>query len=201
MRKRTPVLCGVIALILIVGVFSSACGGKEETNSTISENATSTKPAESTGDDVGANGAGTPEQTGPDAVAGVGNRGDYEEDNTSTAPGVVAGIGNRGDYEEDNPPEQTDPVGTKPEDTKPEDTKPKPTESTEPATAEKLDPDAVTLDMFNAMSDAEQDAFLDQFPTLRDRIMWFNAQSAKEPTNETITSGDGNVDLGELIKP
>ena len=213
MNRRISTLFCVVALILIAGILFGACGAKPETDP--AETVATTEPTES-GDEISTKPtkvspdiAESTESSGDENVATSGN-GDVSTPEATkpeaTAPSVEAGVGERGDYE--NTPAETKPVGSKPADSKPTESKPaeskpadtKPAETT-PGTLDTFDPENTTIEMWNAMTDEQQVAFQDSFPSLRDFIIWYNSAKAKQPTTETVSSGDNSVDLGQLIKP
>ena len=85
--------------------------------------------------------------------------------------------------------------------TEPEETE-KPTESaTEPSEPEATEDDGeMTYEKFMALSAAEQQAFMNSFPTIEAFFEWFNAaKEAYEASRNEIEIGDGSFDIGDLI--
>ncbi len=142
------------------------------------------------------------QESAPEATATTENGQDQTAaDPTENTSDIEMGVGERGDDYED---EDTQPADTKPQEstqfqetTQPQETT-RPQESTEPAST---DPEVMTIAKYEAMSEEEAEAFVNSFPTLRDFINWYNAEKAKQPTDETIGAGDNGIDLGQLTKP
>ena len=191
MKKKSDLCFAAISLALAMCLLFSACGGKNPPEST--EPADTTLPVESEStEDLTEPTEVIPETTqsasGPSAEMGVGERGDYDDDDSGSQPTKPSG----GDPSVDT----TEPVESKPVVNKPEETKPQVT-----VPSGDLDPDDVTMEMWDAMTDQQQDDFMASFPTLRDFMNWFNSAKEKEATGDVITSDDDKIDLGELIKP
>ena len=174
MKKIGTFLC-IVAVILIAGMLFGACGAKPEAAPTETEAVIGTEQTEATV---------PPAPTKPTPAVST-------ESTEATEPSAQMGVGERGDYSDDTTPEATQPAETQPAETQPGTV-------TVPDT---FDPENTTMEMWNAMTDQEQEAFQSSFPTLLDFIHWYNDAKAKEPTKETISSDDNKVDLGELIKP
>lgn len=179
--KRLAIL---FILLLVVGMLFGACGAKPEANTTEPE--ASSDPAES--QEVVT--LPTKDSPTPNEEAGA------TADTDATTPSAEMGVGERGDYEDDTKPAETKPTETKPAETKPVENQPD-----NVVIPDTFDPENTTIEMWEAMTSQQQDAFQDSFPTLRDFINWYNSQKAKEPTTDSITSDDNTVDLGQLIKP
>ena len=143
----------------------------------------------------------TPESN-PEAITTIGDGQDQTAaDPTEGTSDMEMGVGERGDDYED---EDTQPADTKPQvsdqpqqSTEPQETT-KPQESTEPVST---DPETMTIAKYEALSEEDAEAFVNSFPTRRDFINWYNAEKAKQPTDETIGSDDNGIDLGQLTKP
>ena len=85
-----------------------------------------------------------------------------------------------------------------------------PTQTTDPSTestTEATEPTqsgnsgAVTYEEYQAMSPEGQQAFFNSFESYEDFIAWFIAAEAayKESQDRNEVSGDGNIDIGDLI--
>ena len=121
-----------------------------------------------------------------------------EENETSPSMGV----GDRGDYAEETTPATepeesvaTTPVATEPVPTEPEETTPETTEPEETTPGEST----MTYSQYLAMTEDEQEAFINSFPTLRDFVDWWNAAKAAEGSGGDIITGDPSMDLGDMI--
>ena len=80
--------------------------------------------------------------------------------------------------------------------------KPNPSSSSTPSTPSTPD-QPMTYEKYIAMSGAEQQAFFESFSDPAAFIAWYNTAKAAYDAaqkDNTIT-GDGNIDLGDLIKP
>lgn len=124
----------------------------------------------------------TPLETEVSPSMGVGGRGDYGDE---TVPGT-----------EPSAPETTAPGTTEPVPTEPVETTPKPAEPDETTPEEQT---AVTYSQYLAMTEDEQEAFINSFPTMRDFVDWWNAAKAAEGSGGDIITGDPSIDLGDLI--
>ena len=143
MKKRL-----FLSLLLITGVMLAACGLKTE-NKTQS----TTVPAESQ----------------PAAIDDL---------------DIQVGVGQRGEYEDENPTQATE--ATQPVETKP----------TEEQTGSEL---TVTYAQYQAMTEEEQEAFVESFPTMSDFVDWWNAAQAAQEKDDPIILDGNAVDLGDLI--
>lgn len=74
-----------------------------------------------------------------------------------------------------------------------------PTESTN-ATEAPVDPASMDYAKFQAMSPAEQQAFVESFESIDAFFEWYNAaKEAYEAANPPIDIGSGNIDLDDII--
>ena len=74
----------------------------------------------------------------------------------------------------------------------------KETEATEPEATE--DDGEMTYEKFMSMSAADQQAFMNSFPSVEAFFEWFEAaKEAYEASRNEIEIGDGSFDLGDLI--
>lgn len=60
---------------------------------------------------------------------------------------------------------------------------------------------AVTYEEYNAMSDAEQEAFYYSFDSADDYFEWYNAakKTYEDNRNDIVIGGDGSIDLGDIL--
>lgn len=119
---------------------------------------------------------------------------------TATVPGLEDSIF---DNEPEKPTDPTEPKATEPKATEPRETEP----STDP-TAKPTDPAGDTpsagelteYERFMNMSPAEQQEFIESFPSLDDFFAWFEAaKKAHEEANPPIDVGDGSIDMGDIM--
>ena len=171
LKKIISTILAAVAILLL-----TACG-KTPNNPGVETipQTTATAPSQTTG---------TTEDTTPTPSMGVGERGDYTDDNV-TEPSA-----------ESSEPEVTEPEVTEPEVTEPETTGP---EDTTPATPPDEEQITLTFEEYLAMSVEEQEAFVESFESLEDFIAWWNAAKAAQEKEDNTITGDPNVDLGDLI--
>lgn len=82
----------------------------------------------------------------------------------------------------------------------PKPTEPKPTEpgATEPEGGITY----VSYEEYNNMTPAEQVAYYNQFPSIEAFVQWYNEAKAEyDKEHGAIDVGDGDIDLGDIIKP
>ena len=186
MKNRKWILS--VAMLLLAAMVLMACGADKTADgtqpSTYEEDPTATTAATEAVEDV-------------DVQIGVGQRGDYDQEETEAAQ--------TGDNAVATTPEQTNPADTTPVDTKPADTKPEESQSdsaqaTQPAAPEQSGEELpLTYDQYMAMTEQEQEDFVKSFATLSDFVDWWNAARAQQEKEEP-TQIEGNViDLGDLI--
>lgn len=73
-----------------------------------------------------------------------------------------------------------------------------PAESTDPSTGI----DYASYEDYINMTPDEQMAYYNQFPSMPDFVKWYNEAKAEyEKTHGAIDVGDGNINLGDLVKP
>lgn len=124
-----------------------------------------------------------------------------------TVPGTAKNEFSSDDFEEpeETEPEETEAKVTEPEETEPKETEPKETESkeTEPETTEPgEDDDRVTYEEYNNMSPEDQMEFFNRFASMEDFLAWYNqAKDEYEEEHGSIDIEDGNIDLGDIVKP
>lgn len=128
----------------------------------------------------------TPEETEISPSMGVGGRGDYGDETVpETEPAT-----------ETTTPATTEPENTEPVLTEPVETTPEPTEPEETTPEQET---AVTYSQYLAMTEDEQEAFVNSFPSLQDFVNWWNEAKAAEGSGGDIITGDPSIDLGDLI--
>lgn len=120
---------------------------------------------------------------------------------------IQIGVGERGDYEEE---ETSSPEATKPSQSEEDpDTQPEATEPKAPEEALNETPDAtgstenlpLTFEQYLALSEAEQEKFVASFPSLRDFMDWWNAAKAQQEEEEPIILDGDVIDLGQFVDP
>lgn len=84
-------------------------------------------------------------------------------------------------------------------------TEPDPTESeaTEPdATEPEGGNTYVSYEEYNNMTPAEQVAYYNQFPSMEAFVEWYKEAKAEyDKEHGSVDVGDGNIDLGDIVKP
>lgn len=130
----------------------------------------------------------TTEGTVPDVEVGVGERGDYSEDTAETTAPSTA---------DTTEPESTVPEGTVPDDTVPGETTPEATTPGE-TTPENEEPGTVTYDVYLHMTEEEQMAYINSFPSIADFFEWLNAAKEEAGADDDTITGEPSIDLGEL---
>lgn len=110
-----------------------------------------------------------------------------------TQPQAEMGVTNREEFSDGSGTEETKPqqpdTGAAPA---PENTDPQPLPP-----ADLTDPASITYAQFLAMTDEEEEAFVESFPTLRDFINWRNAALEKEPDRDKELLDGNEIDLGK----
>ena len=139
------------------------------------------------------------DQKDPEIQAGVGERGDYGDEETPSPEATQPA-------RDQEKPETVKPEATKPEDkpeSKPEETKPAAPEETQPSSPEEtLPPEllGMTYSQYWAMSEEEQEVFVNSFEKLSDFVDWWHAAKAYEKKDDEPIELEGDVvDLGQLI--
>lgn len=172
--KKVSLRLVALLLVLASGLVLVACGSKAKAPAT-SQAATDTVATAGAAEDL-------------DVQVGVGVRGDYgNEDST----GVTTA-----------PEETQDAVATEPEETKPaesEETKPTEPEETQPAGTQPEDAFGITFAQYEAMTEAEQEKFVESFPSVSDFVDWWNAAQAQQDKEDTTIIDGDVIDLGDLI--
>ena len=160
-------------LLVITALVLAACSGSPNISTTAAADATAAQTEQTTR---------ATEETEVAPSMGVGERGDYGDETVpETEPGVT---------------EATEPGTTEPAPTEPADPTPDTTEPAETAPEEQL---TVTYSQYLAMTEDEQEAFINSFPTLQAFVDWWNAAKAAEGSGGDIITGDPSIDLGDMI--
>lgn len=121
-------------------------------------------------------------------------------DNQETSGNNTGNTGDTGSFGGENTEKPTDPEPTETQPTAPQPTEPGTTEheSTEPSSEVKH----VSYEAYNNMTPAEQLAYYEQFPSMEAFVNWYNEAKAKyDEEHGAIDVGDGNIDLGDIVKP
>ncbi len=190
MNKRISMLCTLFVLVLVSAMLFGACGADSNHGGEQSANPETEASTEAT------------EATTETAEGTESTEAQTEPPRVPDQPTAELGVGERGDYNnEDTTPQQTGPAATTPDATDPSNEKPEPSVPAVTVPEGTFDPNSITMEMWDAMSPEEQDSFMYSFPTMRDFAKWFNEAKEKESSDSEIISGGDKIDLGEIIKP
>ena len=209
MNKRMVSLRIAASLMLLVAVSAAACGKKNT-------QVPSTQPTEATDSIAQSIPSATEATEDVEVQIGVGQRGDYEEEEgtVSTQPpasgeqDATQGGSEPVAPEAPKPTVPKAPEGNKPETPEeskpvtPEETKPEAPKEPQPGEPEEtLPPEllGVTFEQYLAMPIEEQEKFVESFASVKAFVAWWNAAKAYGEKPEDPTVIDGNViDLGKL---
>lgn len=195
MRKRAIALLLAVVMLLCIGCGKKDSGGTEPVPTPENMEAPETQPQSETMPGTAKNEFDSdfdfdePEETESPATEETGDR---ENEPEQTKPG-------------ENKPGSNKPGENKPEQTKPQETEPEETEPEEPtteSTGAAEEADRVTYEEYNNMTPEEQVAFFQSFGSVEEFMAWYNqAKEEYEKEHGSIEIEDGNIDLGDIVKP
>lgn len=184
MNRKTAVLFGSIVLLTAMVLFFALVGRGNTVYYVPGQTAgTSGETAEQT-------------QTGGSAVTEFAETDstvtDASEDADEDTVSAAQGIGDRGTYpKEETAAVETDP---QPQDATPPQTEEVPTQARE-ETAAQQSPSEITFAQYEAMTEAEQEAFVDSFESIKEFNQWWQAAQANKEDRESVEIEDGVIDL------
>lgn len=197
---------GVLAVALVVGVvlvIVGKTGGNDPVpGTTVGIQMESTQ--QTTGEEVTKPSAeqettvptASQETTMPDETDGTTETTGTEETTSGDKNTSQSGNGSSGTGFTDDAPQGPTTTVTPSTPTTPEETEPEPTETMAPGKPVQ----EYTYSEYEDLADSEKLAFYKAFPSLSDFNRWYNA-ARKAHDDEKLVIGDGNINLGELIKP
>lgn len=201
-RRIVTVLVTVVALLLLAGLsvaFFVLPAARESSPVIPIDTAPDTAATQSvTGSEDSTGGADATDSADATATVGATETTGNQTDEQDTGLQVQQGVGDREDFEgqdptepatgEDKPADRKDPVQTPPVETTPDGTQPD-----LPA-----DPRDMTFAMYEAMSEEDQEKFVDSFDSVADFVDWWNQAKKDADRQDPIKIEDGKIDLGKL---